>query len=377
MQEQATTTYEQALAPFKALIDEAIRRVGQDYAIWLVRCTNPKIPYSQIPNAGTYWTFNKEKTRARLFLVQVAKNTEDGVICFLEGKQLPKFPAPDDPEQRGWMRLWPYAAKNPISKQTYLYLKEHGVLPGESPAAAADRAIQAKTQAEVAAPAAAAIPAAAIPAADRNVTRSDNLPPPPAASAPDEDPFTTLNKRYEPLKIEAESLIKKGAATTKEEADRASDLASSLLQIEKAGKDGYDLAKAPYDAQIKELQVKWGPLRTGAESLKKQIKNQVCDPYAKAEKKRLENERAAAIAQNVDPAALPSTEVRMGSGLSRRSSLQTVRTAVIEDYDAFLQHIKAQTEIREAVEKIAQIYARANIVPLPPGLKYIEDSKTV
>jgi hypothetical protein len=60
------------------------------------------------------------------------------------------------------------------------------------------------------------------------------------------DTFETITERLDKLKIEAEFIIGKGAATTKDEADRACDLYETLDKIEKTGTVLCDTEKAPY-----------------------------------------------------------------------------------------------------------------------------------
>src|SRR5258708_2171833 len=123
------------------------------------------------------------------------------------------------------------------------------------------------------------------------------------------------------------------------------------------------------DKQVKTLRAKWNLLRTEPEIFKKLLLAAVISPWMKAEIKRQQDERAAQVTAGVNPDELPAVSPpRTGTGLGRQTAPRTTWEAEIVDYDAFLAHVKNQEAVKEVVLKIANVYARSKIEPVPPGI---------
>src|SRR5258708_7547829 len=342
-----------------------LSRTGRlPYAVHEARLRGEKIDMRPgEPDLGHYIIGSRDRTHWRP--VMFGHDDEGNVTCSIgertnEGpkfdgfawEQLPRFP--EDQNGRGWERLWGTGSCKPVSKKDYDHLVATGRLPGESEAAAADRTN-----------------GATVPTArsdESTVTATHNQP-------PEADTIEALKGRHDKLKMEADPLIKKGPAKTKDEADRATDLKDAFLKIEKRAEELYKIEYDPLDQQVKTLRAKWNLLRTEPEIFKKLLLASVVSPWMKAETKRQQDERAAQVTAGVNPDELPAVSPpRTGTGLGRQTAPRTTWEAEIVDYDAFLAHVKNQEAVKEVVLKIANVYARSKIEPVPPGIKYKKET---
>jgi hypothetical protein len=335
----------------------------EDFAPWYAMLDGVKVPIiTGKPYIGLYTVRSRDKTSWRR--VSFQKDPQGAIICFLDGKQIPQFAEPGDPENKSWDVLWNYACKNPVTQKAFAHLKETGRLPNESPAAAADRGNVVSIE---------AARDKVVPATDRAdgsvVTTIHNQP-------PEADTFDTLQDRYDNLKRDADRFISQGAAKTKDEADQATDLAERLLKIGKKAEELYKVEYEPIDQTTKVLRLKWTLLRTKPDELKKELKARVVAPWLKAEEDRLKAERAAQVQAGANPDDLQSTRVRTGSGLGRRTSLQTTHKGKITDRVALLAYLTRGEEwpaaLVEVLQTLANTYAKSQIQPVPPGLEYEE-----
>jgi len=358
----------------KRLMDKgSTAQKAEDYATWYTRVGGCHVPgRPEKPECGFYAVLSTDKTHWRPCCYQ--RDDTGTIVCIVydkvngggwKGRTV--TPADVIPEQ--WAKMWDFAWKTPLSFDAYKHLKDTGRLPGESEAASAIRNGNVIPITDKKPAAAENIPTGT---EGRTVSKTDNNPP-----ASTEITFETLMGQYELAKISADTMINKGAAKTKDEADQAADLADTFLKIEKKAKDLFEIEKAPHKDLIDKITAKWRPLQTGAGNLKSQLKTVVCTPFAVAEKKRLEEERAKHIAAGADPETAPSTKVAMGSGIGRRSAPQVRWKGNITDRAAFLAHVKDSDTISEALQSLADAYARNRIEPPPPGIEYKEVTSVV
>lgn len=297
--------------------------------------------------------------------------------CHMDGQDYPLHgeDLPNGKRKPGALDIWPYASKNPVTKEAYDECLRTGTWPGESEA----------------------------------VTRSNN--------APDDDSFEGLQSSIEEFSREAEKLMKAGAAKTQQQANEAADVADKLNKLFARADKARDTEKRPHLEAGREVDDKWRPLTTAA-SIYKRLKEVVAEPFLKAEKARkekLEREarEAAAKAQReaaekevaakraaqdavargdaataakaqaeADAAlaraqeaenkadAIASTPIKAGTR-GRATSLRSAKVAKIIDYDKLLMSLKDHADIKEAVEKIANASARAGIAL--PGMELDKD----
>lgn len=235
-----------------------------------------------------------------------------------------------------------------------------------------------------------------VPAADRAVSRSDNLP-------PDMDPLEFHGYQL----AEEKALVEKFLETpikTQTDADKASEWANRVSRLEKWFKDTHKALKAPLLEQTRALDAAYLRKAEDAAALAKKL-TQHQTPFLVAEQKRLEAEAAAkqriveeearrqaeasppAGQQPVvaaDPAPAP-VKARSGGASGRATSLQQQRVAVIVDYQAlasFLIHggrqgvplnSCANADLKEALDKAAHRIAQVSpIGSTQPGFEIVE-----
>jgi hypothetical protein len=113
---------------------------------------------------------------------------------------------------------------------------------------------------------------------------------------PDPDTFEAIQDRINDFVREAERAIAKGAATTKEDADHAANIADRLNKLWNRADELRMVEKRPHLDKASEVDDKWRPLTT-ASLIYKKVRAIVTQPYLKKlEDEKLERERAAAAA---------------------------------------------------------------------------------
>ncbi|MCK7474050.1 MAG: hypothetical protein MZV49_12165 [Rhodopseudomonas palustris] len=166
---------------------------------------------------------------------------------------------------------WPWASKRPISHEVYKLVLAGGAWPDQHEA----------------------------------VTRDRNN----SAAAPDDNSFEALQDRIEDLARDADALVKAGAAQDQDAANRASDLANRLGELQKKADAARSEERKPHDDAAKAVQVKWKPIIDRADVYKR-IKLMVITPFLQAEAKRQReaDEAARKAAQEAAKAGSPIPE---------------------------------------------------------------------
>lgn len=186
--------------------------------------------------------------------------------------------------------------------------------------------------------------------------------------APADDSYEAIKERIEDLAREAEQIINKGAATSKEECDRAADLANEIGRYEKKADTARKTEKQPHVDVCAEVDRKWNPLITAA-SVYKRLKLVVVTPFLNAEKRRAEEAQFQALTTGTPEEQLPSTKVTAGSR-GRPIALKTVRKVEITDRAALLEHFKDHADITALLQTLAERSVRTGITP--PGVNVTE-----
>ena len=184
---------------------------------------------------------------------------------------------------------------------------------------------------------------------------------------PADNSMEAVVAQLDALEHEAKNLIKQGAALSQNEADRASDIANSIAEIEKKTIGLHKVEKEPHLKAGRAVDTRWFPLRDRACNLKSEIKRIVVTPFlvklrrdADAE---LERARELGVEQFME-------QDKIGAGsLKRTVALRTKVTAKIVDYDALIQSIKDNTEVRELAQRLADASCRATGIALPGTIK--------
>jgi len=194
-----------------------------------------------------------------------------------------------------------------------------------------------------------------------------NLPPP-------DDSLEAIAERIADLEREAKALIEKGAAKTKEEADRASDLKNLLGDAEKAADELRTEEKAPALQQCREIDAKWATPINAARNAKNLLAAKVIAPFLQMLKReRDEAEFQALTRGEKDPHPAERVPVTAGSPGRRSVALRTVKRAIIEDQDALYNANREHPKVRAVLQDIADAAARANIAL--PGMRIIVEER--
>ena len=188
-----------------------------------------------------------------------------------------------------------------------------------------------------------------------------DLPPPREADYANlpSDPLEALRVELEGERIEAEAWLATGPIADQTGADRAANWALRFAEIEKRATAGRRDEKIPHEQAAKAVDARWRPVQDTAAALKAKLKD-AQTPFL-IEKRRREAE-ARAEAARAGEAMRPVASAAAGTA-GRKTSLRTVRSAVIEDFDAALAALKDNPELRALVQTLADRVARAGGCP--------------
>lgn len=226
------------------------------------------------------------------------------------------------------IELFSYCCRFPISQALYKAVRAGGDWPDVHPAAQADRIN--------------------------------------SANAPDPDSAEAVKDSVDNLVREAEALIAKGAATSQDASDQATDLADRLLKLEKKADDRRKEEHEPHKAEIKRLDGIWNPLRDAAASAKARLKQFVVTPFLRAkdaEAAKLREQAAKAGDNSPETAAAIDKASRTVSGSSGRAALREFKSAEIEDYPAALAYFAENEKVRDLIQQLANAAVRSGTVP--------------
>jgi hypothetical protein len=237
---------------------------------------------------------------------------------------------------------WPYISKTPITHEVYKAVLSGQSWPDQHEAVIRDRA---------------------------NST-----------GAEDENSFDGLKDRIEDLARDADKLIAAGAAADQAAADRASDLANRLAELQKTADAARAAEKKPLDEQVAAVQAKWKPL-LGAADVYKRIKAAVITPFlvAEAAKQRAAQEAAQRAAEasaktgEIIPEPQQRAAPKAGASGRRSVALRTVKVVTITDRAAVLAFFADNPIITEALQKMAEKATAAGVTV--PGVAVTEEQR--
>lgn len=239
---------------------------------------------------------------------------------------------------------WPWASKKPITHEVYKAVIAGGPWPDQHEGVTRDRA------------------------------NSDG--------APADDSFEGLKDRIEDLARDAETLIAAGAAADQSAADRASDLANRLAELQKTADAARKIEKKPHDEAVAAVQAKWNPL-LGVADIYKRIKSAVITPYlvaedqkrkaAETEARRLAEEAAKAGAPIPEPVTMQRSAPKAGSGGRRSVALRSVKVVTITDRAALLAFFANNEQVTEVLQKLAEKVTAAGVTV--PGVTVTEEQR--
>lgn len=184
--------------------------------------------------------------------------------------------------------------------------------------------------------------------------------------APDDNSMEGVLAQLDALESEAKRLIKQGAALSQNEADRASDVANSIAEIEKRVVDIHKKEKEPYLKGGRAVDTTWFPVRDRAANIKSEVKRIVVTPFLVQLRRNAEAEAERARELGVAE-FLEQDKIGAGS-IKRTVALRTKISAKIIDYDAVINAIKNNAEVRELVQRLADAAARGGN-PLPGSVR--------
>jgi hypothetical protein len=239
---------------------------------------------------------------------------------------------------------WPWASKKPITHEVYKAVIAGGPWPDQHEGVTRDRAN--------------------------------------SAGAPADDSFEGLKDRIEDLARDAEALIKAGDAPDQSSADRASDLANRLAELQKRADAARKVEKKPHDDAVAAVQAKWNPL-LGVADVYKRIKAVVVTPFRVAEdqKRKAAEAEARQIADEAAKAGRPAPEIapvqrstpKAGSGGRRSVALRTVKMVTITDRAALLTFFAEYEQVTEVLQKLAEKVTAAGVTV--PGITITEEQR--
>lgn len=188
--------------------------------------------------------------------------------------------------------------------------------------------------------------------------------------APQDDSFEGIRDAIDSLAVEAERLIKKGAAKTQDDADQAADLADRLSKLRSKADAARETEKRPYLEQGRAVDARWKPVITAAD-IYQRLKQIVCLPFLSAKKKAEETARAKAV---VTGERVPErTSVTAGGTRGRAIGLRTIIKAQIVDQDALYQACRNSPKIVGVLQELADAAARCGTAL--PGTKLVESEQ--
>jgi hypothetical protein len=295
--------------------------VSDQYDFWRRRLDGEVITITEDPQAGFYRL--KTAREGVWYPVAIWYNKEGQLRCRI---------GDHDVDEQNAMERWPYVSKTPIKHEVYKAVMAGEPWPDQHEAVIRDR---------------------------QN-----------SQGAPDDQSFEGLKDRIEDLARDAEVLIKAGAAKDQTAADRASDLANRLGELQKQADAARAAEKRPHDEASKAVQAKWAPLLTTSD-IYRRIKAVVITPWLTAETARQKAEATAAAARGDDVA--PRSAPKAGSGGRRSVALRTVKIVTIIDRSEVLKFFEGNDQITEVLQTLAQKAVNAGVKV--PGVEVREDSR--
>ena len=270
---------------------------------------------------------------------------------------------------------FPYAWKNPVSRDAYDEYMKTGKWPGQN--------------------------------AVVQSTLSNN--------PPDGDTLESIRDQIDALAAEARRLVKAGAAKSKDAVDQAADVATRLGELRSKADKLRSVEKQPFLDGGRDVDAKWKPVIDEAD-IYRQIKAAVCDPWLREENARIdainrENARKAKEAADraaeeeeallrqhreaqkkadeegtIPPPAPKLEEVKLeyvapepiaaaSAGTRKKVTGRKVITAIITDWDKLWTVMKEREDVKEFFQSIADKAAKGGN-PLA-GTESSEGSKAV
>ena len=309
-----------------------MEQVKDQYDFWRRRMAGEVVPiHDGEPQAGFY----RLRTRDGNWQPVAYWFAKDGSLrCRVGGRDIDEQTANE---------RWIYASKTPIAHEVYKSVLAGELWPDQHEGVARDR------------------------------INSD--------SAPADDSFDGLKDRIEDLARDAEALINAGAAADQSAADRASDLANRLSELQKHADAARATEKKPHDDAVAAVQAKWKPL-IGAADIYKRIKAAVITPFlvaedqkrraAEAEARRLAEE-AAKAGQTIPEPSAQRAAPKAGSGGRRSVALRTVKVVTITDRAAVLKFFESNPLITETLQRLAEKVTAAGADV--PGITITEEQR--
>jgi len=189
---------------------------------------------------------------------------------------------------------------------------------------------------------------------------------------PEEMSFEYLRDAIEPLSVEADRRLDGEPIKDQAECDRIANLADRLAELHKNCDELYKVERAPLDAQLKELRIKWGGLQLKAE-VYKNLKYKLVTPWLKY-LEQVAKKAAEQAAQAGTPSPAEPRRARAGTR-GRAMTLKTTKRAEITDYDKCWAFFKEAPEMKTLVQDLADRIARTGMAV--PGCKIVEEEKAV
>ena len=282
-----------------------------DYSYWHAVVQGKKLPmHDGEPHAGLYRKSNRPVDDAVCYFWR-----DSTLLCLLNGAV----------QTHGGADIWNHCGHHAVSHEDYMHRIERGRWPN-----------------------------------DHEMVAKSNRP-------PDDNSIEAVLAQLDALESEAKRLINDGAAKDQNSADRASDVANSIAEIEKKTVALHKVEKEPHLKAGRAVDGKWFPVRDRASNLKSEIKRIVVTPFLVKLRRDADAELERARELGVEQ-FLEQDKIGAGS-LKRTVALRTKVSAKIVDYDALIVAIKDIAEVRELAQRLADASCRATGIALPGTIK--------
>lgn len=285
------------------------------YAFWRRRLAGEELPIHDGEYQAGFYRMKSRDGASHPVAYWFAK---DGTIRCRIGQK--------DVNEQTAAERWMWASKNPITHELYKEVIASGQWPDQHEA----------------------------------VTKSNNAPP--------DDSFEGLSVAIADMAREAEALIKNGAATTQDEADRASDIASRLGEFWAKADTARKVEKKPFDDEAAAVQQKWIPVLDVA-SIYKRVKLIVVTPFLNA-KDAAERKAREDAAKAGAPLPEPVRSTTKAGTRGKTVALRTVKAVEITDRAAVLAYFADGDLMTRALQEWSEKAVRAGVTV--PGTKVTE-----
>jgi hypothetical protein len=177
-----------------------------------------------------------------------------------------------------------------------------------------------------------------------------------------DDPFEALRIEIEGEVAEVERWLRSGPVADQTANDRAKNWSARIHALGKRADALRNDEKRPHLEAGREIDVKWTPLVTQTEALRRRLA-EACEEYRKERQRRVAEAALMAATNGAAPARRAAT------------GLRTVKRGEITDYAAFVEAVKDWPDVRQFMADLANKVARAAAPTEVAGLRIVAEQR--